>query len=436
MAYTKTIWNEGAAPGISGAKLNNIEQGIYEAHERISNLALTPGGTTGDAELADIRVGADGKSYDNAGDAVRTQVATLGAKIDEVSGQLSSEIVELNNNSIALYDILTINGYIENGGAFRATNDTKRSDFIKVSQGDIVNFNLRGVGGFDILAFYSDKNVNTYVSGINGNTIKGTFVVPSNGYIAVCCLNSYKDGYLYFSQQNDYLTQFVKANNGVKDLSGTYVLNFGDSCARGIGAWDNDLNDYYSYSRLFAKKHNASLIDLSVSGCPLCNMTDDSVCDQVDQAIVNHASKNVSVILVEGGINDLKWGRSNGTLTDSYDGSGYDDTTIIGALETIFYKLRNAFPKAIIIFVAYHHMPVGTLSQQNTQHDGFESACQKWGVAMADVFKEGQLNSNIESMAIAYFNKNADETFGRDIAHPNREAYEKFYLPLIDRIVN
>jgi hypothetical protein len=98
MAYTKTIWNEGASPGISGAKLNNIEQGIYEAHERISNLALTPGGTTGDAELADIRVGADGKSYDNAGDAVRTQVATLGAKIDEVSGQLSSEIEDLSVN--------------------------------------------------------------------------------------------------------------------------------------------------------------------------------------------------------------------------------------------------------------------------------------------------------------------------------------------------
>lgn len=100
MGYTKTVWNEKSVPGISGAKLNKIEQGIYEAHERIANMQEIPsGGTSADAALYDINIGFDGTDYGAPGDSVRAQAQQLDDKINEVSGQLSGEIAKLTDYS-------------------------------------------------------------------------------------------------------------------------------------------------------------------------------------------------------------------------------------------------------------------------------------------------------------------------------------------------
>ena len=63
-----------------------LSEEITVERERITNLAtLDEGSTTGDAELIDIRVGADGVTYNNAGTAVRSQVADLKSAIDDVT---------------------------------------------------------------------------------------------------------------------------------------------------------------------------------------------------------------------------------------------------------------------------------------------------------------------------------------------------------------
>ena len=87
------------ADGKAGSIDLVARENIDLANKRIDNLAkLEEGSTTGDAELQDIRVGADRKIYDSAGEAVRGQVS---AKVDKpvedgIEGQVLARDAEGN----------------------------------------------------------------------------------------------------------------------------------------------------------------------------------------------------------------------------------------------------------------------------------------------------------------------------------------------------
>lgn len=349
-------------------------------------------------------------------------------------------------------DAINTAGYtVNNGRIYSASNDTKRSGFIPVSAGSKIAYRLSGISAFNLISFYTDRSATSssapsYVSGVAGQAAgtytEGVFTAPSDGYIVATNMTAYTDIYLggvdgFYGI--DKRLDALEDASGVIDLTGKYILNFGDSLGHGYG------NSNKSYAYMLAQETGATLADYAVNGTPYANygLTDSyaCVCNQVKSAISDHSSHDVAIILVEGGINDLKRNVLDiGTLTDNYDGT-YAQNMIIGATEDMFYRLKNAFPSAKIVFVMYHKMPLSTTNpslsytdmyaRQETEHAGLKSACEKWSVPMADVYAEGSLNSNIQSMAETYFGVDAGEKFGRDIAHPNALGYRKFYIPLI-----
>ena len=106
--------------------------------QRIDNIvALPSGSTTGDAELTDIRVGADGVTYNTAGTAVREQVSSL--KEDLVK---STNVYYIDKSMLDIGGYLNVNGNLV---PLDSTNTWVSSDFIEVNNLNKIFYRLHGL---------------------------------------------------------------------------------------------------------------------------------------------------------------------------------------------------------------------------------------------------------------------------------------------------
>lgn len=154
--------------------------------------SLSEGSTTGDAELKDIRVGANGVTYPNAGDAVRGQYSQL--KEDLVNLQTRKDLVSK-----------TMNGYVLNTAGQVVENASKKLLIAHVTEGNIVKISCLSSGVvyslFDKEPMYGVVSYNATRYNLTTGSVEVT--IPTEvKYIVVCPANLesedvtvfYKDG--------------------------------------------------------------------------------------------------------------------------------------------------------------------------------------------------------------------------------------------------
>ena len=147
--------------------------------KRIDNFTSLPeGSTTGDAELIDARVGADGVNYNNLGNSIRTQVNNIKNQIETLKGVIIPSTW------------LDIPEAIRN---FRNPDYTVEGgfDWFKIS----INLNKEGNGGIDFPLSEDIHNISFKVTQYNfgfnlgicfykGDTFKKGYTAPSGGDVS------------------------------------------------------------------------------------------------------------------------------------------------------------------------------------------------------------------------------------------------------------
>lgn len=216
---------------------------------------------------------------------------------------------------------------------------------------------------------------------------------------------------------------------------GKRLLVFGDSIMYGSGNGGVGVGEYL-------EKHLGLELKKYCVGGARCGYDEgkDWMVEQVQKAIVERAQADY--IVFDGFTNDcFKTDEVNfdvplGKVTQGYD--NFDifkvekNFTFSQCFENILWAFKKYFNGAKVLFVRPHKMGRREAEAQKIYGERAVALCKKWGVAVADIYTDGA----IDTFNAADRDKYTFDSYnwGRgDCTHPNELCYTRIYMPIIEK---
>ena len=412
--------------------------------KRIDSFTSLPSGsTTGDAELIDGRIGANGTVYDNIGEAIRGQIAPI-------NYLLKSNFTEQNITVLDYW--IEPNGNSSDYGGFKHISvpiKTGEKYLIKCKCGNNVRaYILKNSGGYVVSTYQNEAYgilhdydleveipstcdggtliVNTmkadYVGLKKSVGLKIDFSKVDEGSIPQEKIYGYNDLMVAINEMKDRL-------NLLNPLYGKKVAFFGDSITASPDSWAG-VNGIMG-------RNNMTGSNNAVGGSTFSSGSDGSntwESNNINLRLKARYSDNADVdyVIIQGSTNDAFKGRPLGTMLDETDFSTECDMlTFAGAFEdAIRFTVSNWHGKKIG-FIATFKIPRN--KKFNTYIDMAKQICKKYSVPVLDLWNESGLCAGIQSINDAYFlidNDYSTEHSGG--THPNKDGYDKYLIPKVE----
>jgi len=230
---------------------------------------------------------------------------------------------------------------------------------------------------------------------------------------------------------SDWVKTYPSEASGGSRLSGKLIAYNGDSICE--SRFSGFASNGGGYPYLISQIVGGTYENKAVSGGTLAvSSAGHHVCETISTM-----ASNADLVCLEGGVNDYWLDVPLGDFSESDFTGEIDNTTVCGALESIFRQAIDKWVGVPIVFVIVHKI---TTTAWTTNGAGYTFAqerekligiCKKYSIAYVDMWAEGGLNAYMSSLNNAYLNGGGNTH--PDGCHPDVNGYKKYYVSrLID----